>query len=56
MNNQKPTESHIQKIKDHQKRELINKLKDVAIEFAGTQQLREQIAKIVIKTLEEWNI
>ncbi|EPA0320695.1 hypothetical protein ACQZD5_000285 [Klebsiella aerogenes] len=31
--------------KDHQIRELVNQLRDIAIEYHGTQQLRERIAR-----------
>lgn len=34
-------------IKDHQIRELVNELRDIAIEYHGTQQLRERIARTV---------
>lgn len=34
-------------IKDHQIRELVNELRDIAIEHHGTQQLRERIARTV---------
>ena len=34
-------------MKDHQIRELVNDLRDIAIEYHGTQQLRERIARIV---------
>ncbi|UWC45378.1 hypothetical protein [Klebsiella aerogenes] len=32
-------------LKDHQIRELVNQLRDIAIEYHGTQQLRERIAR-----------
>lgn len=38
-------------MKDHQKRELINELRDVAIQFHGAQQLRERIAHLVLPAL-----
>lgn len=34
-------------MKDHQIRELVNELRDIAIEYHGTQQLRERIARTV---------
>lgn len=34
-------------MKDHQIRELVNELRDVAVEYHGTQQLRERIARAV---------
>ncbi|HHR5522862.1 TPA: hypothetical protein ACS61X_004278 [Klebsiella pneumoniae] len=34
-------------MKDHQIRELVNELRDIAIECHGTQQLRERIARTV---------
>ena len=32
-------------LKDHQIRELVNELRDIAIEYHGAQQLRERIAR-----------
>lgn len=34
-------------MKDHEIRELVNQLRDIAIEYHGTQQLRELIARAV---------
>ena len=34
-------------IKDHQIRELVNELRDIAVEYHGTQQLRERIARTI---------
>lgn len=34
-------------LKDGQIRELVNSLRDIAIQYHGTQQLREQIARVV---------
>ncbi|CZX05907.1 DUF3850 domain-containing protein [Enterobacter hormaechei] len=34
-------------MKDYQIRELVNELRDIAVEYHGTQQLRERIAKTV---------
>lgn len=34
-------------MKDHQIRELVNELRDIAVEYHGTQQLRERIARKV---------
>lgn len=33
--------------KDHQIRELVNQLRDIAIEYHGIQQLRERIARVL---------
>ena len=38
-------------MKDHEKRELINALTGVAVKYAGTQQLREQISHLVLSVL-----
>ena len=40
-------------MKDHEKRELINAITAVAVKYAGAQQLREQIAHLVIPALIE---
>lgn len=40
-------------LKDHQIRELVNDLRDVAIEYHGTQQLRERIAHVVRAAMQE---
>lgn len=34
-------------MKDHQIRELVNELRDIAVEYHGTQQLRERIVRTV---------
>lgn len=34
-------------MKDHQIRELVNELRDIAVQYHGTQQLRERIARTV---------
>lgn len=34
-------------MKDHQIRELVNDLRDIAVEYHGTQQLRERIARTI---------
>lgn len=34
-------------LKDHQIRELVNELRDIAVQYHGTQQLREKIARAV---------
>lgn len=34
-------------MKDHQFRELVNELRDIAVEYHGTQQLRERIARTI---------
>lgn len=38
-------------LKDHQIRELVNQLRDIAIEYHGTQQLRERIALVLRSTM-----
>lgn len=38
-------------LKDHQIRELVNQLRDIAIEYHGTQQLRERIARVLRSTM-----
>lgn len=38
-------------LKDHQIRELVNELRDIAIEYHGAQQLRERIARAVRNAL-----
>jgi hypothetical protein len=39
-------------VKDHEKRELVDALTKVAVEFGGTQQLRVRIAQLVLPALE----
>ncbi|WP_240611902.1 hypothetical protein [Enterobacter roggenkampii] len=34
-------------MKEHQIRELVNELRDIAVEYHGTQQLRERIARTI---------
>lgn len=34
-------------MKDHQIRELVNELRDISVEYHGTQQLRERIARTI---------
>ena len=34
-------------MKDHQIRELVNELRDIAVEYHGTEQLRERIARTI---------
>lgn len=34
-------------MKENQIRELVNELRDIAVEYHGTQQLRERIARTV---------
>lgn len=41
------TRSNCASVKDHQIRELVNELRDIAVEYHGTQQLRERIARTV---------
>lgn len=40
-------------MKDHQIRELVNELRDIAVEYHGTQQLRERIARTVRAAMQE---
>lgn len=42
-------------IKDHQIRELVNELRDIAVEHHGTQQLRERIARTVRAAMIQGN-
>lgn len=42
-------------MKDHEKREMVDALTKVAIEFAGAQQLRERIKQLVLPVLEDVN-
>jgi uracil phosphoribosyltransferase len=39
--------------RDHDTRELVNKLRDVAIEFGHTQQLRERICHVVLDAMDK---
>ncbi len=39
-------------MKDHEIRELINKLRDIAIKYHATQQLRQQIAYVALDALK----
>lgn len=39
--------------KDHQIRELVNELRDIAIKYHGTQQLRERIARAIRTFMRE---
>ncbi|ERA97449.1 TPA: hypothetical protein HMM51_24240 [Escherichia coli] len=39
-------------LKDHQIRELVNELRDIAVSYHGTQQLREKIARAVNNSLK----
>ena len=39
-------------LKDHQIRELVNELLDIAVQYHGTQQLREKIARAVNNSLK----
>lgn len=41
-----------QPIKDHQIAQIVNQLRDIAIEFGGTQQLRERIAVVIVPVLK----
>lgn len=39
-------------LKDHQIAELVNTLRDIAIKYHDTQQLREQIAHVLVPVLK----
>lgn len=39
-------------LKEHQIRELVNELRDIAVQYHGTQQLREKIARAVNNSLK----
>lgn len=45
-------EGHICKIKDHEIAKIVNDLRDVAVEFHATQQLRERIAQVIVPALK----
>ncbi len=38
-------------LKDHQIAALVNELRDIAVQYHGTQQLRERIAQVVVPAL-----
>lgn len=38
-------------LKEHQIRELVNELRDIAVAYHGTQQLREKIARAVCDSI-----
>ncbi|HHN5367034.1 TPA: hypothetical protein ACQ8UR_003905 [Escherichia coli] len=40
-------------MKDHEIRELINELRDVAIKYHGAQQLRSRIARVVCSAVRK---
>jgi len=40
-------------MKDHEIREAINELRDIAIKYHAAQQLREQIARVVLKLCDK---
>lgn len=40
-------------MKDHEIAQFINELRDVAVEYGSTQQLRERIATVVKKYINE---
>ncbi len=40
-------------MKDHEKRELIDRVTAIATEFADTQQLRARIASVILPALED---
>ncbi|MDV2874453.1 hypothetical protein [Phytobacter diazotrophicus] len=42
-------------MKDHEFRELVNQLRDIAVEYRDTQQLREHIAHTVRAALQSGN-
>ena len=39
-------------MKDHEKRELVNRLTKIAREYAHTQQLRDRIAREILSSIE----
>jgi outer membrane PBP1 activator LpoA protein len=39
--------------KDHEIAQAINELRDIAIEFHDTQQLRERIARVVLELVKK---
>lgn len=47
-----PTPQADSALKDHQIAALVNELRDIAVEFHGTQQLRERIARVVVPALK----
>ena len=42
-------------MKDHQRAEFTNKLRDTAIKYQGTQQLRSRLAAVVDEYLPKYN-
>lgn len=38
-------------MKDHEKRELINKLTDIAVRFGQTQQIRSRLQDVILPVL-----
>lgn len=40
-------------MKDHQIAEVVNQLRDIALQFHGAQQLRERIAHVIVPLLKE---
>lgn len=47
--------SNCASVKDHQIRELVNQLRDVAVEYHGTKQLRDRIARVVRTAMLQGN-
>ena len=43
-------------MKDHQIRELVNELRDIAVDYHGTQQLRERIAITIRAAMPLWQL
>jgi len=41
-------------MKDHEIREAINELRDIAIKYHAAQQLRERIAAVVLRIRESY--
>ena len=41
-------------MKDHEIREAINELRDIAIKYHSAQQLRERIAHVVLRLCEPY--
>lgn len=39
-------------LKDHEIAQVVNQLRDIAIQFHGAQQLRDQIARVIVPLLQ----
>lgn len=40
-------------MKDHEIREIVNRLRDIAVLYHDTQQLRERIAGVIVPILKD---